>query len=170
MISVILTTYERRELLARALASVLAQTLTDREVIVVDDGSTDGTVEFLAAQPVTGVRIAHSRNPAVVRNAGLKRAQGELITFLDSDDVWQPTALTELAGALLQHPDAGFAYCDFQPQVSSMPKSAGAIDIFDHFTFVEVPAGSAGDVMAMLNRTKWQGTRLQTTPARPRSG
>ncbi len=131
MISVILTTYERRELLARALASVLAQTLTDREVIVVDDGSTDGTVEFLAAQPVTSIRIAHSGNPAVVRNAGLKRAQGELITFLDSDDIWRPSALAELAQALYQHPDAGFAYCDYQAQASSTPKSAGAIDVFD---------------------------------------
>ena len=131
MISVILTTYERRGPLARALTSVLAQTLTDREVIVVDDGSTDGTAEFLETQPVTSIRIAHSGNPAVARNAGLPGVRGELITFLDSDDVWQPTALTELAGALLQHPDAGFAYCDYQPQVSSMPKSAGAIDIFD---------------------------------------
>ena len=131
MISVILTTYERRELLARALASVLAQTLTDREVIVVDDGSTDGTVEFLAAQPVTGVRIAHSRNPAVVRNAGLKRAQGELITFLDSDDVWRPSALAELAQALYQHPDAGFAYCDYQIPSSSTPKLGGVSDVFD---------------------------------------
>ena len=141
MISVILTTYERRELLARALASVLAQTHTDREVIVVDDGSTDGTVEFLAAQPMTSIRIAHSRNtvlhhpaargPAVARNAGLKRAQGELITFLDSDDVWRPSALAELAQALLQHPDAGFAYCDYQIPSCSTRKLGGVSDIFD---------------------------------------
>jgi ATP-dependent RNA helicase DeaD len=44
----------------------------------------------------------------------------------------------------------------------------GAIDIFDHFTFVEVPASTASHVMEVLNRTKWQGKRLQTTPARPR--
>src|SRR3989442_2654693 len=108
VISVILTTYERRGLLARALASVHAQTLTDHEVIVVDDGSTDGTAEFLGTQPVRSIRIAHSGNPAVVRNAGLTPARGDFITFLDSDDVWQPTALTELAEALSQHPDAGF--------------------------------------------------------------
>jgi glycosyltransferase involved in cell wall biosynthesis len=131
VISVILTTYERRTLLARALASVFSQMLTDREVIVVDDGSTDGTLEFLATQPVTVIRVAHSGNPAIVRNAGLTHARGELITFLDSDDVWRPTALAELAEALSQHPDAGFAYCDCQPNASSTPKSAGAIDVFD---------------------------------------
>lgn len=115
MISVILTTYERQTLLARALASVFAQTLSEREVIVVDDGSTDGTVEFLGGQPVTVIRLAHTGNPAVVRNAGLERAQGELITFLDSDDVWRSSALAELAEALHQHPDAGFSYCDYDP-------------------------------------------------------
>jgi glycosyltransferase involved in cell wall biosynthesis len=132
VISVILTTYERRGLLARALASVLAQTVTDREVIVVDDGSTDGTAEFLGEQTVTSIRIAHSGNPGVVRNAGLAQARGEFITVLDSDDVWQPTALAELAQALSQHSDAGFAYCDYQPHPPpSPPKSAGASDVFD---------------------------------------
>ena len=67
MISVILTTYERRGLLARALASVFAQTHRDHEVIVVDDGSTDGTDELLATQPVACIRLAHSGNPAIAR-------------------------------------------------------------------------------------------------------
>jgi glycosyltransferase involved in cell wall biosynthesis len=131
VISVILTTYERRTLVARALASVFSQTLTDREVIVVDDGSTDDTVEFLGTQPVTLIRLAHSGNPAVVRNAGLKRAQGELITFLDSDDVWRPTALAELVQALYQHPEGGFAYCDYAPPLLHPPPLPVAGDIFN---------------------------------------
>ncbi len=131
MISVILTTYERRGLLARALASVFAQTLTDREVIVVDDGSRDGTVEFLGTQPVACIGITHSGNPAVARNAGLKRARGELVAFLDSDDVWRPSALAELAEALNQHPDAGFAYCDYEPPLSPTPRVPPVGDFFD---------------------------------------
>lgn len=131
MISVILTTYQRRRLLARALASVFAQTLTDHEVIAVDDGSTDGTAEFLRTQPVSCVRMAHSGNPAIARNAGLRRAQGDLIAFLDSDDRWQPTALAEMAEALDRHPDAGFAYCDDQDRSAPMLESAGVADIFD---------------------------------------
>lgn len=130
MISVILTTYQRQTLLARALASVFAQTFANREVIVVDDGSTDATVEFLGRQPVTVIRLAHTGNPAAVRNAGLERAQGELITFLDSDDVWGPSALAELAEALSQHPHAGFSFCDYHPSTLK-PELASVGDFFD---------------------------------------
>lgn len=130
MISIIVTTYQRRRLLARALASVFAQTLTDREVIVVDDGSTDGTAEFLRTQPVASIRIAHSGNPAVVRNAGLRRAQGDLISFLDSDDVWRPTALAELAAALDANRVAGFAYADYEPEPSATPPRLAG-DLYD---------------------------------------
>lgn len=130
MISVILTTYERRALLARALASVFAQTITDREVIVVDDGSTDGTAEFLRTQPVAFIGIAHSGNPATTRNAGLVRAQGDLIAFLDSDDVWLPTALAELAAALDGHRVAGFAYADYEPAPSATPPRLAG-DLYD---------------------------------------
>ncbi len=131
MISVILTTYQRRELVARALASVFAQTVADREVIVVDDGSTDGTAAFLRGRPVSLVTVPHSGNPATTRNTGLVRARGELIAFLDSDDVWRPTALAELAGALRAHPDAGFAYADYEPAPGTMPRLPLSGDVFD---------------------------------------
>lgn len=132
MISVIVTTYERRALLARTLASVYAQTTADREVIVVDDGSTDGTAEFLRSQPVSMVEMAHCGNPATTRNAGLARARGELIAFLDSDDTWEPTALEELAGALAEQPEAGFAYCDYSPGLVAGRREAPiGGDIFD---------------------------------------
>jgi glycosyltransferase involved in cell wall biosynthesis len=133
VISVIVTTYERRALLARTLASVYAQTAADREVIVVDDGSTDGTAEFLGSQPVSMIAMAHGGNPAATRNAGLARARGELIAFLDSDDMWEPTALEELAGALADRPEAGFAYCDYSPGLEPPPPLRGGTvgDIFD---------------------------------------
>lgn len=131
MISVVVTTYQRRTLLSRALTSVYAQTLADREVFVVDDGSTDGTLEFLSTQPVTAIRLVHSGNPAVTRNAGLQRARGDLIAFLDSDDVWRPTALAALAAALRAHPQAGFAYCDYEPALSPAPRLPLVGDIFD---------------------------------------
>jgi glycosyltransferase involved in cell wall biosynthesis len=131
VISVIVTTYERRALLARTLASVFAQTTADREVIVVDDGSTDGTAAFLDSQPVSAVTIRHSGNPAIARNAGLARARGDLIAFIDSDDLWDPTALEELAGALRAHPEAGFAYCAYTPPPPSFPAVAPIGDIFE---------------------------------------
>ena len=131
MISVIVTTYERRALLARTLASVYAQTTADREVIVVDDGSTDGTAEFLRSQPVSMIAMGHCGNPATTRNAGLARARGQLIAFLDSDDTWEPTALEELTGALAGRPEAGFAYCAYTPPPFSFPAVPRFGDIFD---------------------------------------
>jgi glycosyltransferase involved in cell wall biosynthesis len=131
VISVIVTTYQRRALVAGALAGVFAQTVRDREVIVVDDGSTDGTGEFLLTLPVSVVSQRHSGNPGVARNAGLARANGELIAFLDSDDVWRPTALAEMAAALHQHPEAGFAYCGYEPPLDPAPLLPLVGDVFD---------------------------------------
>ena len=131
MISVILTTYERRELVESALASVFAQTTAAGDVIVVDDGSTDGTAAFLRQQPIQLVRVPHSGNPAVARNAGLDRARGDSIAFLDSDDRLRPSALEDLSAALRAHPAAGFAYGDYEPDADPPPVSPVG-DIFDH--------------------------------------
>ncbi len=113
MISVIIPTYNRADLLPETLTSVLAQTGVQLEVIVVDDGSMDGTLAFLRSQPVSVVSLPHSGIPAVARNAGLDRAHGELVAFLDSDDMWEPTALAELSAGLESAPQAGFAFCDY---------------------------------------------------------
>jgi len=131
VISVILTTYQRRALVERALASVLAQSTAAVEAIVVDDGSTDGTAEVLAHQPIQLVRIPHSGNPAVARNAGLDRARGELISFLDSDDTLRPNALKDLSDALDAEPVAGFAYGDYEPDPGPRPLVPRVGDIFD---------------------------------------
>lgn len=137
MISVIVTTYQRRAPLAKALASVFAQAAAELEVIVVDDGSTDGTIESIRTQPVTAVSLPHSGNPAVTRNAGLTQAAGDLIAFLDSDDVWRPTALAELAAALDAQPEAGFAYCDYEPPLSPAPPLPLVGDVFDQLLDVD---------------------------------
>ncbi|TMB62149.1 MAG: glycosyltransferase family 2 protein, partial [Chloroflexi bacterium] len=131
MISVILTTYERRELVARALASVFAQITAAGEVIVVDDGSTDGTAEFLRHQPIQLLRVPHSGNPAVARNAGLDRARGDLIAFLDSDDTLRPNALKDLSAALQAHRAAGFAYGAYEPDPGPRLAVPPVADIFD---------------------------------------
>ena len=131
MISVILTTFDRRELVARALASVFAQTTPVYETIVVDDGSTDGTAEFLRHQPIQLLRVPHSGNPAVARNVGLNRAGGDLIAFLDSDDTLRANALEDLSDALRARPAAGFAYGDYEPKPSPPPLAPPVGDIFD---------------------------------------
>jgi len=94
LVSVILAVHNREGSVARAIASVLAQTYSPLELIVVDDGSTDGTrgvVEGFGAQ-VTLLARAHSGVYAA-RNTGLRRARGELVAFIDSDDAWLPDKL-----------------------------------------------------------------------------
>ncbi len=113
-VSVIIPTYNRAALLCETLASVFAQTFQDYQVIVVDDGSTDDTPEQLRE---LGARVivehtAHAGEGAA-RNAGLDRARGEYIAFLDSDDLWDARFLEKITHALDVAPYADFAYCDY---------------------------------------------------------
>src|ERR1700704_1423104 len=93
-ISVILPVYNREQTVARAIRSVLAQTWTSLELIVVDDGSTDGTRDVLRSfgSQITVIEQPHAGAYAA-RNRGLREARGELIAFIDSDDVWLPDRL-----------------------------------------------------------------------------
>ncbi len=94
-VSVVVATRNRRRLLARALASVDAQRYRDLEVVVVDDGSDDGTVEWLRAQRPHDCIVENDRQrgAAASRNRGIAIARGEIIAFLDDDDTWRPAYL-----------------------------------------------------------------------------
>ncbi len=105
-------TRNRRALLARALASALRQRGTPVEVIVVDDGSDDGTAHDLAQLPAGAVTVIANAAPAGVsraRNAGLAAARGRWVAFLDDDDVWAPDRLRAQLEELARRPDAGWA-------------------------------------------------------------
>jgi glycosyltransferase involved in cell wall biosynthesis len=102
--SVVIPTYNRVEFLKRALSSVWTQRCTDYEVIVVDDGSNDGTWEYLRG--LAGkVRVLRQSNagPGAARNAGAKAARGDYLSFLDSDDLWFPWTLDAFARAIQKH-------------------------------------------------------------------
>lgn len=104
LFSVIIPCFNRLSYLPQALSSVWSQTFTDYEVIVVDDGSTDGTAEYLSTQTAR-VRVVHQQNagPGAARNAGIAEATGEYLAFLDSDDIWFPWTLAEVAEAIRMH-------------------------------------------------------------------
>ena len=91
LVSVIVPTYNRRETIQAAIASVQRQTFPDWELIVVDDGSTDGTADMIAGSDPRLV-LMHQQNQGVngARNVGMLRARGRYIAFLDSDDEWLP--------------------------------------------------------------------------------
>jgi glycosyltransferase involved in cell wall biosynthesis len=113
-VSVILPTYNREALLARAISSVLKQTFADFELIIVDDGSTDTTREFVAGINDTRLRYYRhekSGGPSAARNTGLRSARGEFIAFLDSDDEWYPEKLEkQLAVFAAALPQVGLVY------------------------------------------------------------
>jgi glycosyltransferase involved in cell wall biosynthesis len=101
LFSVVIPTFNRRKYLPATLASVRAQRFTDVEIIVVDDGSTDGTKEYLETlQPE--VRVVHQPNlgPGAARNAGVAISRGDYIAFLDSDDLWFPWTLEVIAAVV----------------------------------------------------------------------
>jgi glycosyltransferase involved in cell wall biosynthesis len=109
-ISVIVPVWNADGFLDQALASIRSQGVSDLEVILVDDGSTDAFARR-AAEFTRPVRYARQSNqgPASARNHGLRLAEGSFIAFLDADDVWTPGHLTRLRDALGANPEAGIA-------------------------------------------------------------
>ena len=106
-VSVIIPTYNRAKLIREAVASVIAQSWPDWELIIVDDGSTDDTIAGLEALGERRLRVLaepHCGHVARLRNIGAKAARGEYLAFLDADDVWLPQKLELQLGALAGRP------------------------------------------------------------------
>jgi glycosyltransferase involved in cell wall biosynthesis len=105
-VSVIIPTYNRADLVQQALASVKAQTYRDFEIVVVDDGGTDGTFEVLSAwREIRVLRHAGRRGVSAARNTGIIAARGEWLAFLDSDDLWLPDKLARQISLLEGQPE-----------------------------------------------------------------
>ena len=126
LVSVIVPTYNRAPIIGQALESIFAQTYTNIEVIVIDDGSTDGTAEIV--QSFAGVRYHFQSNhgAASARNTGLQLAQGNFIAFLDSDDSWESNKLLQQVELLLSRPQLDFVLGQVQHYLDKdtpVPKS-----------------------------------------------
>ncbi|MEJ2683892.1 MAG: glycosyltransferase family 2 protein [Candidatus Sulfobium sp.] len=113
-VSVIIPTHNYSNFLHESVESVLAQTFSDFELIIVDDGSTDDTVDvvkrFLRDRRVRYI-YQDNKGPSAARNAGIKAAAGEFIALLDADDVWLPTKLERQIQLSKDEPDAALIYC-----------------------------------------------------------
>lgn len=112
VVSVIIPAHNSAAFIADAIASVRAQTFTDHEIIVIDDGSTDDTREVIRRFPE--VRSVHQMNDgaAAARNAGIVLARGEFICFLDADDLWRSEKLARQVHFMAAHPDVGLLFTD----------------------------------------------------------
>ncbi len=129
-VSVIIPTYNRKALLRQALESVFAQSYRDFEVIVIDDGSTDGTEEAL--RPLfERIRYLSKPNggPASARNRGIKEARGDYIAFLDSDDLWEPKFLEVTCDYLGRHDELAMVATGWRtlPEGKHRPRVAASL-------------------------------------------
>jgi glycosyltransferase involved in cell wall biosynthesis len=152
-VSVIIPTYNRVGTVPRAISSALAQTVSDLEVIVVDDGSSDDTGKTLAG--MFGDRIRYyaqaNQGASVARNRGMAEARGEWIGFLDSDDLWEPDKLEWQLKAMEQFaPQCGGCYTDVRffnhPETRTMFQMAS--ESYRH----EGVTGVNADVLKLLVR------------------
>lgn len=106
--SVVIPLYNKQRYIKSTLQSVLAQTYTDYEVIVVDDGSTDASLQEAERMQSDKIRVLHQENQgvAVARNTGIENAAGEYIAFLDADDKWNPSYLEEIDKIVRKYPQS----------------------------------------------------------------
>jgi len=110
MISVVIPLYNKEQSVVATIQSVLAQTYTDYEIVVVDDGCTDASVSVVQTQMqnTDKIRLIRQKNAGVsaARNTGIRNAQGEYVAFLDADDYWEPEVLNEYVRLINDFPDA----------------------------------------------------------------
>ena len=111
-VGVVVPTFNRAHTLGRALESVLAQTLRPRQIVVVDDGSTDATAELLAKYPDVICLRQENRGVSAARNLGIRHCGCDWIALLDSDDEWLPEKLRGQFEALADNPGHRLIHCD----------------------------------------------------------
>lgn len=144
MISIIIPVYKVEKYLRRCLDSVLAQTYTDLEIILVDDGSPDGSGSICDeyAEKDSRIKVIHQANAgaAAARNAGVAAATGEFTAFVDSDDYIDPTMYEQLLD-IIQVNDADIAECGYRwvkPDVTYDRENTGKVDVYTNLEALEM--------------------------------
>lgn len=147
LVTVVIPTWNRAGLVEQAVASVVAQTYANWELVVVDDGSTDNTAERLNRLSPPNFHLAqtaHLGHMGRLRNLGAAVGRGAFIAFLDSDDLWRPKKLETQLGAMMQDTSAGWSYTQytlFGEDGSEIPLRSG-----------RAPAISANVIRALLKQ------------------
>lgn len=116
-VSVIIATHDRPAFLLQAIRSVLAQSFTDYELVVAEDGASDATaevVEAIGGGALRHLRLPHTGRPSVTRNHGLAAARGRYVAFLDDDDIWRADKLERQVALLEAAERVGFVYSDLR--------------------------------------------------------
>jgi glycosyltransferase involved in cell wall biosynthesis len=157
LFTVVIPSFNRASYLRSALDSVLAQTFTDFEIIVVDDGSTDET-EALLESYGRSVRFLRQKNqgPGPARNLGISEARGEFVTFLDSDDFWFPWTLKKTHEALMLPSKPGIVIgktFDFRTLDDLAGISESELDVSVYADYLAMSRRSHGDILTCTGVT-----------------
>lgn len=129
-VDVIIPTYNGLPYLKEAIKSVLIQTYGDLVLYVVDDGSTDGTADYVRSLKDTRIKYLRKKNggPNSARNLGVKRSSSKYLAFLDSDDVWEPEKLKKQLGLITENTELGMVY-GFQHTIDENGREVGWLEI-----------------------------------------
>lgn len=142
LVSIVIPTYNRRQYVADAIESCLAQTYRNCEIIVVDDGSSDGSEDFLQARYGDRVHYIYQDNqgPGIARNRGIEAARGEFIHFLDADDQLHERKIEIGLEAFQSHPQVSIIYTHYQQVASdgSTPVSTGPFEGYSDDVYCEL--------------------------------
>jgi glycosyltransferase involved in cell wall biosynthesis len=115
LISIVMPVYNRQEYVGATIESILAQKYTNWELWVMDDGSDDGTPAIVKKQVAADPRIRYVAHPHIgitgkLKNEGIALSGGDLVCFMDSDDLWPPQKLSRQLEAMRKYPEAGFSF------------------------------------------------------------
>ena len=116
-VTVVMPAHDASAFIGEAIESVLAQTFEDWELVVVDDGSTDGTAGVVASYDDPRIRllaIEHSGLPAIARNHALASSDSRHVAFLDADDLWRPHKLARQLAVFDSRPEVGLVHTNFE--------------------------------------------------------
>ena len=143
--SIVIPTYNRAQLIVKAIESVLQQTFSDWELIIVDDGSTDNTKDVVQSYSDKRIIYLYQKNAerSEARNNGIRNATGQYICFLDSDDYYMPDRLLKLHTEILKHPEkivvyyTGIAY-SLQGNITNRPQLPNTFKNINDFLVLAV--------------------------------
>ncbi|MCM1387188.1 MAG: glycosyltransferase [Bacillus sp. (in: Bacteria)] len=116
-ISIIIPTYNRAYCISHAIESVLRQTYREFELIIVDDGSSDNTQDVINSiedERIHYIKMPENQGASAARNEGIRQAAYDYIAFQDSDDWWKPDKLEKQMQTLMDNPQAGMIYCEYE--------------------------------------------------------
>lgn len=145
--SVVIPLYNKQACLRRSLESVLLQTVTDIEVIIVDDGSTDNSYSIASAYSDSRIRIIRQANAGVsaARNRGIEESIGKWVAFLDADDEWLPQFLQKVKDCTVLFPNVGTIYTRLnwvgQTAIPTETDNLPPFVVHDYFAFTASPEG-----------------------------